>query len=156
MFICLRRRMNIKTYPPGKNFEFILVSGRPREFPIFYMYILNRVRGCDVMAAVTANTLRRDLIEQLKGKGAVERFYIDMVDQYIFFWSTTKRLQKDIEDRGVSVPYDNGGGQKGAKKNDSIAELVKVNAQMIKILDKLKIQAPEAKLEDDEPSLNLV
>lgn len=42
------------------------------------------------------------------------------------------------------------GGQKGHKKNDSIAELTKVNAQKLKILDKLGIKAPDSKDEGDE------
>ena len=108
------------------------------------------------MVGVTGEQIKKDLLEQLKEKGADRGFYLDLVDQYVFFWETTKRLQHDIKDRGVSVEYNNGGGQKGYKKNDSMAELVKINGQMLKILDALKIKAPEEKVTTEEPSLDLV
>ena len=108
------------------------------------------------MANVTGKQIKNDLLDQLKEKGADRGFYLDLVDQYVFFWETTKRLQQDIEERGVSVHYNNGGGQTGHKKNDSMAELVKVNGQMIRILDALKIKAPEEKTTVEEPSLDLV
>ena len=109
------------------------------------------------MAKVNADDLRKDLIKQLADKGANNKYYIDLVDQYLFFWETTKRLQDDIAERGVSVQYNNGGGQSGYKKNDSMAELVKVNGQMLKILDALNIKAPNEQPHAEEgPSLNLV
>ncbi len=52
-------------------------------------------------------------------------------------------LIKDINERGVSVRYDNGGGQHGHKKNDSIAELHRTNNQMLKILSDLGLKASE-------------
>ena len=56
----------------------------------------------------------------------------------------------EIRDRGVVVTYDNGGGQKGIKKNDSIDQRIKVSAQMLKILDSLGIKPTESEVDDDE------
>ncbi|MNF12743.1 hypothetical protein D3C80_2143430 [compost metagenome] len=52
-------------------------------------------------------------------------------------------LHADVKKRGVMVKYDNGGGQAGYKKNDCIAEMVKVSAQMLKILSELNLKPPK-------------
>lgn len=84
--------------------------------------------------------LKSSLIEQLTHAGNNVPFYLDMVDTYMTMWVTTQNLREDIYKRGVSVPYDNGGGQQGFKKNESIELLNKTNAQMLKLLAELKIQ----------------
>lgn len=84
--------------------------------------------------------LKSSLIEQLTHAGNDVPFYLDMVDTYMTMWVTTQNLREDIYKRGVSVPYDNGGGQQGFKKNESIELLNKTNAQMLKLLAELKIQ----------------
>ena len=96
--------------------------------------------------------IKKDLIEQLNKKGAIQQFYISLVDDYLSLWDMKNALIEDIELRGVSVEWNNGGGQKGRKKNDSIAELNKTNAQMLKILSELGLRGADIKIEveDDE------
>lgn len=93
--------------------------------------------------------LRKTLEEQLITQDNYNKITIELLEKYINFTKIEDKLNKDIEDRGVSVKWDNGGGQKGQKKNDSISELTKVNAQKLKILDKLGIKAPELKDDGD-------
>lgn len=93
--------------------------------------------------------LKKTLEEQLITQDNYNKITIELLEKYIKFTKIEDKLNEDIEDRGVSVTWDNGGGQKGQKKNDSIAELTKVNAQKLKILDKLGIKAPELKDEGD-------
>ena len=90
---------------------------------------------------VTATTLRRSLIEQLEKKGNNIPVFMSLVDNYMELFNTMNGLQEDIKKRGVVVPWDNGGGQKGVKKNDSIDQLNKTSAQMLKILKELGIKA---------------
>ncbi|MBF1637581.1 MAG: P27 family phage terminase small subunit [Prevotella sp.] len=90
---------------------------------------------------VTAITLRRSLIEQLEKKGNNIPVFISLVDNYMELFATMNGLQDDIKARGVVVSWDNGGGQKGVKKNDSIDQLNKTSAQMLKILKELGIKA---------------
>lgn len=90
---------------------------------------------------VTATTLRRSLIEQLEKKGNNIPVFMSLVDNYMELFNTMNGLQKDIKARGVVVSWDNGGGQKGVKKNDSIDQLNKTSAQMLKILKELGIKA---------------
>jgi hypothetical protein len=84
--------------------------------------------------------IREDLIDQLERSGTVGKFYNDLVDDYMDMWVTKCLLTDDIQARGVTISYDNGGGQKGFKKNDSIEQLIKINAQMLKILNELEIK----------------
>lgn len=84
--------------------------------------------------------IKSDLLNQLELNGVAGKQYENMIEDYMQFWIAKSLLQKDIEDRGVTTKYNNGGGQSGYKKNDSISELVKVNAQMLKILSELNLK----------------
>lgn len=98
---------------------------------------------------VTATTLRRSLIEQLEKKGNNIPVFISLVDNYMELFATMNGLQADIKARGVVVPWDNGGGQKGVKKNDSIDQLNKTSAQMLKILKELGIKAESGEVVEE-------
>lgn len=93
--------------------------------------------------------LKEELKQQLITRDNYNKVTIELLEKYIQFTKIEDELNKDIDKRGVSVSWNNGGGQKGRKKNDSIAELTKVNNQKIKILDKLGIKAPDSKEEGD-------
>lgn len=92
------------------------------------------------MAKLTAKEIKQDLLDQLERNGAVGKYYLDLIEKYMNLWHTDRLLQKDIDERGVSVAYNNGGGQSGYKKNDSVDQQIKVNQQMLKILDYLNIK----------------
>lgn len=83
--------------------------------------------------------IRNNLIEQLERAGNDTEYYIDLVGDYMGMWVTKQLLVEDIKERGVRVSYDNGGGQKGYKKNESVEQMLKVNSQMLKILTELHI-----------------
>lgn len=89
-------------------------------------------------------------MNQLKRNRISKQYYIDLVEKYMDFWDIENDLIDDIRERGVAVTYDNGGGQKGIKKNDSIDQRIKVSAQMLKILDSLGIKPTESEADDDE------
>ena len=55
-------------------------------------------------------------------------------------WDTKNALISDIEKRGAVVPYRSNTGQTNQKKNESVGELLKVNAQMLKILETLNFK----------------
>lgn len=94
------------------------------------------------------------IINQLKEKGIYQyAHYQDLVNDYMKMWDVKNMLQVDIEERGVSVYWCNGGGQEGYKKNESISELVKVNKQMLKILLDLGIRASDLKAVEPDDEL---
>lgn len=108
------------------------------------------MRGVVVMAVSTKvkeylqselyKEIKQDLLDQLERNGTVGKYYTDLVNDYMDMWVTKCLLVDDIQQRGVNVNYDNGGGQKGRKKNDSVEQRIKINAQMLKLLDALGIK----------------
>ena len=94
--------------------------------------------------------IRQDLTDQLERQGVYGQHFLDLIEDYMALWDTKNALIKDIKDRGVSVKYQNGANQWGYKKNDSVSELVKVNAQMLKILSELGLKATDVSAIDDD------
>lgn len=84
--------------------------------------------------------IQESLIEELRKNGNESEFFIDLVKDYMSLWVIKNKLIDDIEERGVVSKYQNGKDQWGYKRNDSVGELNKVSAQMLKILTQLKIQ----------------
>ena len=113
----------------------------------------NLGKGGECMAKTTneRELIKKDLLKQLEVKKAIQKFYTSLVDDYLKLWDIKNKLIEDIETRGVSIEWNNGGGQNGFKKNDSIAELNKTNAQMLKILSELGLRGADVKaVEEDE------
>lgn len=94
--------------------------------------------------------IKQDLLNKLKEKGEKGTAYINLIDDYMELWVTKSKLNDDITDRGVTVMYNNGGGQVGYKKNDSVELSIKVNSQMLKILNELEIKPAQSGGEDDD------
>lgn len=92
------------------------------------------------MAKVKAREIKQDLLDQLDRNGTAGKYYIDLVDDYMNLLKTKNLLQKDIKEKGVSIKYQNGANQWGYKKNDSVDQQLKVNAQQIRILEYLNIK----------------
>lgn len=84
--------------------------------------------------------IKKDLLDQLDRNGTVGRYYVDLINDYMDMWETKNLLTEDIKERGVNTTYNNGGGQSGYKKNDSVDQILKVNGQMLKLLDSLGIK----------------
>lgn len=88
--------------------------------------------------------IQKDLLDQLERNGTVGKYYTDLVEDYMGFWVDKCLLTEDILARGVTISYNNGGGQTGRKRNDSIADKIKVNVQMLNILNALGIKPSQA------------
>lgn len=95
--------------------------------------------------------IRQDLLDQLERNGTVGKYYTDLVEDYMAFWVDKCLLTDDIQSRGVVVTYNNGGGQSGKKRNDSIADKIKVNVQMLNILNALGIKPAQTDGDGDDP-----
>lgn len=94
--------------------------------------------------------LKNELKQQLIKNNNYNKVTNELLEKYIKFTKMEDDLYADIDERGVSIEWNNGGGQRGYKKNDSLTEITKVNNQKMKILDKLGIKAPESKEDGDE------
>lgn len=94
--------------------------------------------------------IRKDLHDQLDMNGTVGSHYTDLVDDYMDMYVTKCLLVKDIQERGVIIYYNNGGGQCGTRKNDSIEQRLKVNRQMLTLLSELGLKPSQVGGEDDD------
>lgn len=106
------------------------------------------------MARISKKKIRDDLIKQLEERGLEKMcHYVSLVDDYCRLWEVKDMLFEDISQRGVNVPYNNGGGQSGFKRNDSVSELTRVNAQMLKILSELGLRGADIEAKEEEVEL---
>jgi hypothetical protein len=94
--------------------------------------------------------IKRDLTRQLKLKKANTPTFLSQVNDYMAMWVTKEMLIADIEARGAFITYDNGGGQRGTKKNESVSEQARINAQMLKLLEALNIKSTTLIADDDD------
>ena len=88
--------------------------------------------------------VRQNLVNQLETTGANTPAFLSLIDDYMEFWVIKEQLKDDIRQRGVYVPYNNGGGQTGTKENPSVAYQLKISSQMLKILQQLKLDIDNA------------
>lgn len=95
--------------------------------------------------------VKKSLRAQLKNNNIAEEVFKDLVEDYMRLYITKELLAKNIKDTGVSIAYRNRNGYTTPKTNPSVSDFNKVNLQMIKLLDKLKLE-PILK-EDDEDEL---
>lgn len=93
--------------------------------------------------------IEKDLFSQLDEKGIEGEHFRDLVRDYLSLWDVKTQLIYDIELRGVVVEWSNG-KQTGEKKNESVSELNKTNAQMLKLLSELGLKAIASEKDDDD------
>ncbi|MDF2820196.1 MAG: phage terminase, small subunit [Clostridiales bacterium] len=98
--------------------------------------------------------IKKDLLEQIERNSTMGKYYIDLINDYMDFWTTKNLLINDINERGVTCKYQNSETQWGYKKNDSVDQLLKVNQQMIKLLSALGIKPSQGgELNDDDEEM---
>ena len=71
-----------------------------------------------------------------------ERIDKDMIDDYVYYWSLKKKLISDIKSKGLRYKTINGNGVEVEKTNDSVVNLQKTTATMLKILADLRLKDP--------------
>lgn len=92
------------------------------------------------------STIREDLRNQLLSQNKFGKQFEDMIEDYIFFVNLKEELQYDIKANGIRYRSMTGNGYPTDKPNESVQNLVKINAQMLKILQDLDLKSP-----DEEP-----
>lgn len=88
-------------------------------------------------------TIRNDLITQLEEQQKFGKHFKDMVEDYIYLVKLKIKLQEDINKKGIRYRVKSGNGFSSSKPNESVLNLLKVNAQMLKILQDLELKAPD-------------
>lgn len=91
---------------------------------------------------MTQKAMKESLIRQLELRGMKAEFYMDMIDDYVYYWSLKKKLITDIRAKGLRYETINGNGVTVEKANESVVNLQKTTATMLKILADLKLKEP--------------
>lgn len=91
---------------------------------------------------MTQKAMKESLIKQLELRGMKAEFYMDMIDDYVYYWSLKKKLITDIRAKGLRYETINGNGVTVEKANESVVNLQKTTATMLKILADLKLKEP--------------
>lgn len=99
---------------------------------------------------MTKKEMRNSLVKQLELRGMNADFYMDMVNDYVYYWSLKKKLIADIRKKGLRYKTINGNGVHVEKANESVVNLQKTTATMLKILSDLKLKEPVP--EQENPS----
>lgn len=100
---------------------------------------------------MTKTEIKESLLEQLKLQNKTSDFYLDLVSDYMDYWSLKKKLIADIRKKGIRYDTINGNGIKIEKPNESVTNLPKITTAMLKILNDLNLKEPlsNSSVEDD-------
>ncbi len=90
--------------------------------------------------------IEQDIKRQLKDQQKIGKYYDDLVNEYMYLRDVREKLKKDIKDKNVRYKFVNGNGKEQEKPNESIANLIKVEQIMLKIINDLGIIQPLAPL----------
>lgn len=91
---------------------------------------------------MTQKDVKMSLVRQLELRGMSAEFYMDLVNDYIYYWSLKKKLIADIKSKGLRYETVNGNGMTVEKANESVVNLQKTTVTMLKILADLKLKEP--------------
>lgn len=91
---------------------------------------------------MTQKDVKMSLARQLELRGMSAEFYMDLVNDYIYYWTLKKKLIADIKSKGLRYETVNGNGMTVEKANESVVNLQKTTATMLKILADLKLKEP--------------
>ena len=100
---------------------------------------------------MTKTEIKESLLEQLRLQNKTSDFYLDLVSDYMDYWSLKKKLIADIRKKGIRYETINGNGIKIEKPNESVTNLPKITTAMLKILNDLNLKDPlsNSSAEDD-------
>lgn len=95
--------------------------------------------------------IKKALLDQLEKNSVAKEVFEDLVNDYMRMYIIKELLIINIKKVGVDITYRNRNGYATPKNNASVSDFNKVNLQMTKLLDKLKLD-PVLE-EDDEDEL---
>ena len=99
------------------------------------------------------SVLKEGLIKQLEQKGYTLKdnpYIFDKLEDYVTFFKIKNALIQDLEDRGLVVEWNNSETSRGEKLNESLSMFLKVDTQMLKILNFLDLKPTQNLKEDDD------
>lgn len=100
----------------------------------------------------SARKIKESLIKQLEDKGGNVEHFLSLIDDYIWYWTQEKAMQKDIRERGRTYKATSAAGKEYEKDNPSIKNALLYNKQKLAILKELGLTT-ENVISDDEDEL---
>lgn len=94
------------------------------------------------MAKSGKTAIKADLMAQLQNQRKDGKHFIDLINDYLFLYDLKKTMQNDIKKRGLRYETTSGSGVRTEKPNENVQNILKVNAQMLKILSELDLKEP--------------
>lgn len=91
---------------------------------------------------MTEKQVKDSLIEQLTLQNKTSEFYMDLVNDYMDYWTLKRDMIEDIRKNGLRLSLTNGNGFEVVKPNESVNNLPKITATMLKILNDLNLKEP--------------
>lgn len=91
---------------------------------------------------MTEKQVKDSLIEQLTLQNKTSEFYMDLVNDYMDYWALKRDMIEDIRKNGLRLSLTNGNGFEVIKPNESVNNLPKITATMLKILNDLNLKEP--------------
>lgn len=115
-----------------------------KEIAFFEQILSEKKNEVDINEKIDKiqTTIKEDLLNQLLEQEKLGKHFEDMVDDYIYFVGLKIKMQNDIDIHGLRINSQTGNGYTTSKPNESVQNLVKVNAQMLKILSELNLKEP--------------
>lgn len=104
----------------------------------------------DVEKTKEYKKIKRSLMKQIKNMGCDTPHFISLAEDYMHMYAVKEIAIQDVKDRGNIIHYIGSNGGKMTKKNDSTEQIIKMNTQMIKILDLLGIKPGNGVVADEE------
>lgn len=88
------------------------------------------------------NLIKEDLKDQLIDQNKLGHQYDDLLDHAIYLFELKDKLQNDINKNGIRIKSMTGNGYEKEEDNKSVDKLLKVSAQLMKILNDLGLKEP--------------
>jgi len=85
----------------------------------------------------SAKNIKESLIQQLENKNANVEHFLNLVDDYIWYFEQEKAMQKDIKIRGHSYKAKSASGYSIDKENPSVKNALMYNKQKLAIIKQL-------------------
>ncbi len=97
----------------------------------------------------TKTQVKEDLLQKLDSKGMVDKFYVDLVEDYMVLWDIKSALARECKQRKM-IPWKNGENQQGEKVNPAMKEFRDTNKRMTELLKSLGLEAPSKDDDNDD------
>lgn len=98
----------------------------------------------------SAKEIKDSMVKQLEEKGANVDHFLSLIDDYVWYWTQEKAMQKDIKERGLSIAAISASGNEYEKDNPSIKNAVMYNKQKLAILKQLELTTNNATSDDND------